>query len=299
MGTTDANKIRGNAPELQPYWDWRAAGNFILGGTGSGLLFFAVFAAPHDQRMFVMASLAGLALIGAGLGCVFIELGTPMRALNVFLRPQTSWMSREAMAATVLFPVVFAPIVFPIAIPVWLGGALALVFLYCQARVLKAAKGIPAFRDAAIIALIVLTGLAEGGALLIILGTPLGFTPRWLLATTAILVAGRLYAWRSYLSSLSAPGASPKATVGVLAAIDRPLSVAGHAVPLLFLLIAFILPGGPAALGWVGAVFALLAGAHLKFTIITRASYNQGFALLRAPARTPGFSRPGAKPGWT
>jgi len=266
---------------------------------GSGLLFFAVFAAPQGHLMHAVTRLAGLALVGAGLGCVFLELGAPMRALNVFFRPQSSWMSREAIAAALLFPVVFAPLVFPIAIPAWVGGALALAFLYCQARVLRAAKGVPAFREAGVVPLIVVTGLTEGGALLIILGTPFAFIPTWLLAATLLLVAGRLYVWNTYLSSLSAPVAAPKAAAGALGAIDRPLSLAGHILPLLFLLLALILPGGPMALGWVGAAFALVAGAYLKFTIVTRASYNQGFAIVRAPARTPGYSRPGAKPGWT
>jgi hypothetical protein len=42
-------------------------------------------------------------------------------------------------------------------------------FLYCQARILRAAKGIPAWRTPWVVPLIVLSGLAEGGALLLLL----------------------------------------------------------------------------------------------------------------------------------
>jgi phenylacetyl-CoA:acceptor oxidoreductase subunit 2 len=41
-------------------------------------------------------------------------------------------------------------------------------FLYCQARILRAAKGIPAWRTPWVVPLIVISGLAEGGALLLL-----------------------------------------------------------------------------------------------------------------------------------
>ena len=37
--------MRGVEPELQPIWDERAAGNFIGGGTGAGLLLWTAIAA--------------------------------------------------------------------------------------------------------------------------------------------------------------------------------------------------------------------------------------------------------------
>ena len=44
----------------------------------------------------------------------------------------------------------------------WLAAALALAFIYCQARMLQAAKGIPAWREPLLVPLMVVTGLAEG-----------------------------------------------------------------------------------------------------------------------------------------
>ncbi len=284
---------------MQPYWDSRAAGNFIFGGAGAGTVIFAALLSRSDYHGFAIAALAGLALIGAGLGCVFLELGCRMRALNVFLRPQTSWMSREAIAATILGPVVLAQIATGNAIVAPVTAALAMAFLYCQARVLKAARGVPAFREAAIVPLIVATGLTEGGALMILIRAAIASLPAWLIAVTAVALAARLMIWRAYRSNLGGPGAAPVAAAQVLAALDAPLAGAGHVVPLVFLAIALLAPPVAAAFAAIGAILALASGWYLKFAIVTRASYTQGFAIPHSPARTHGYSRAGAKPGWT
>ena len=49
-------------------------------------------------------SLAGLALVALGLIAVWLEIGRPLRALNVLFHLRRSWMSREALAAVLLFP---------------------------------------------------------------------------------------------------------------------------------------------------------------------------------------------------
>jgi phenylacetyl-CoA:acceptor oxidoreductase subunit 2 len=36
----------------------------------------------------------------------------------------------------------------------------------------------------------------------------------------------------------------------------------------------------------------------LKFVLVTRAGYNQGFALEHTPVRGSGAAGPGVKPGW-
>ena len=68
-------------PWHQTNWDWRAAGNFIGGGTGTGLLFFATLASGSVDAYRIQALLA-LAFIGAGLTCVWLEIGRPLRAIN-------------------------------------------------------------------------------------------------------------------------------------------------------------------------------------------------------------------------
>jgi len=146
----------GPNPWQQRHWDWRAAGNFICGGAGSGLIVCAALSAAPLGWL-----LAGAALVGIGLSSVWLEIGRPWRALHVVLNPRTSWMTREAMVALALFAAVGAA---------WLGvpladaaaPLLALGFVFCQGRMLRAAKGIPAWREPRIVPLIVATGFAEG-----------------------------------------------------------------------------------------------------------------------------------------
>ena len=84
--------MRGVEPELQPFWDARAAGNFIGGGTGSGLLLWTAIAASGHGTETTPTLLIALACIGVGLFCVWMEIGRPLRALNVFFHARTSWM---------------------------------------------------------------------------------------------------------------------------------------------------------------------------------------------------------------
>jgi phenylacetyl-CoA:acceptor oxidoreductase subunit 2 len=132
----------GADPWQQSSWDWRAAGNFVCGGAGSGLIVFAALAGANGPALAGLM-LAGLALVGLGLFCVSLELGRPLRALNVLRNPFTSWMGREAWTTMFLFP---AGLVAAAGIAgfAWIAAALALVFVYCQGRMLQAAKGIPA-----------------------------------------------------------------------------------------------------------------------------------------------------------
>ena len=157
---------------LQPTWDWRAAGNFILGGAGGALL-AAATAASYPAAPALPAVLLAVALVGAGLGLVWLEIGRPWRALHVFFHPQTSWMTREGSVATVMLPLALAGLFMPSPVLLLIAGVLGLAFLYCQGRILEASKGIPAWREPAVVPLTVTTGLTEGTglALLLLAGT--------------------------------------------------------------------------------------------------------------------------------
>jgi phenylacetyl-CoA:acceptor oxidoreductase subunit 2 len=89
-----------------------------------------------------------------------------------------------------------------------LSGILGLAFLYSQARILAANKGIPAWRNPRSIALMIATGLAEGGGFLacvVSFGTmPIGPVA---LGFLVILIAVRAYFWKAYLAGLVADGA--------------------------------------------------------------------------------------------
>jgi phenylacetyl-CoA:acceptor oxidoreductase subunit 2 len=274
----------GPAAWQQTQWDWRAAGNFVCGGAGGGLIVLAALSGARGLALTALL-LGGVALVGAGLVCVWLELGRPLRALHVFLSPRTSWMTREAIVATLLMPIALAAAAgWPGT--VWVAAALALAFFYCQSRMLQAAKGIPAWREPLLVPLVVLTGLAEGGGLLLLAQPAREASQPLLLALVGALVLARLLVWQAYRRRLAAR-AAPRA----LAALDsagRWLLLAGSALPLALLaLVASGLAGGALAapLLAVAGLLAAVAGSWLKFTLITRAGYNQGFALAHLPVR--------------
>jgi phenylacetyl-CoA:acceptor oxidoreductase subunit 2 len=41
------------------------------------------------------------------------------------------------------------------------------------------------------------------------------------------------------------------------------------------------------------------AGVAFKFILVTRAAFNQGFALVHTPVRGSGYAGPAVKPGWS
>lgn len=286
------------APWLQTSWDHRAAGNFIGGGTGSGLAIVAatstLWAGEVPRVLFAAAALA----IALGLALVWLEIGRPWRFLHVFFHPQTSWMTREALVAP--------PLIFTLGAAAWTGGhalatiagALAIAFLYCQARMLHAARGIPAWREAAIVPLIVATGLAEGAGAFLILAllTPVGDRVALFLASAAILL--RWYIWTIYRRGITRHGA-PTGALKALAAIDTPLLIFGTITPLCLLLAALFLTNVAAPLALVAGAAALGAGWTIKDVIVTRAAFNQGFALPHLPRLAAAGKESSARPGWS
>ncbi len=274
----------GPKPWVQQNWDFRAAMNFIGGGAGCGLLIASALAGgPRTLQQACL--LLGLALVGIGLLHVWAEIGRPWRALNVFINPGQSWMSREAwvapwlMASGALALLLWPQLAWPTAV-------LAAAFLYCQARILQAAKGIVAWREPRLVPLIVVTGLAEGAGLYVLLAAfwqPVG-TPV-LLAFGALLLL-RLLAGQRWRQAL-AGGRTPKRT---LAACDGALQLlhGGGLAALMLVLLALVVPmhATPLAIVLVlaGAV-ACLSGAVFKLLLVTRAAFNQGFALPHLPVR--------------
>jgi phenylacetyl-CoA:acceptor oxidoreductase subunit 2 len=270
----------GPRPWLQAHWDVRAATNFILGGTGAGLLIstaLAAYATPGWKPFLAF----GLALIAAGLGAVWLEIGRKLRAVHVFFNPFTSWMTRESFAALLVFALGGLALVLGRPWLAQAAGLSALAFVFCQGRILLASKGIPAWRTPGIVALIVATSLAEGGGLFVaIKGAMLVAPPAHWLAALALILIARAAAWSRYRNRLAA-GAARTA----LEPSGRMLLYAGTAAPLALLAVGLMLSSVAAGAGVLAGVAALAAGWRLKFVLVTRAAYNQGFSLPRLPVR--------------
>lgn len=247
---------------LQTNWDARAALNFLCGGAGAGLMIATALVHPREPAWPILLSLA---LVGCGLSAVWLELGKPLRALHVFFNPFTSWMARESFAAVVLFAAGIAALLIPEVI---YGAALAAAaFLFCQVRMLQGAKGIPAWRAAQTLPLLLATGLAEGAGLALLFTTD-GVA----LTLFAGVVIARALAWARYWGAVRSAPLEPA---------GRMLIQIGTAAALALALAGMFF--APAA--WLAGFAALATGWNLKFALVMRASFKQGFALPRVPVR--------------
>lgn len=286
------------APRQQRNWDWRAAANFVCGGTGGGLLLVAAVAGVEGAARQA-ALLTGLALIGCGLTCVWFEIGRPWRALNVYRHAATSWMTREAFVALAVFGSGILALYFMAAVPLLLAGACGGVFLYSQARILAANKGIPVWRHPASVPLMVATGLAEGAGVLLTLALLAGSASTGMLSGFMVaLVVLRAWRWHRYLDGIERAGA-PLAALKVLREFGPRFLWFGHVAPALLALGVLAGLPGAVAMATTAGVLVVGSGWALKYSLVRRAAYTQGLAIDHLPARGRGPAGPGVKPGWT
>ena len=245
---------------VQTNWDARAALNFMGGGAGAGLIVAAVLLGLPGPSL-----LLALVLIGGGLAAVWTELGKPLRALHVFFNPLTSWMARESFAAVLLFGLGSGALFLPALLPVT--AVVAAGFLYCQARMLQASKGIPAWRARASVPLLLASGLAEGAGLALVFSTGAAALLLFGVAVVVRALVWRLYSRRAPNAALESAG-DKLVELGTVVAL--PLTLAGAWFP-------------PAA--WLAGGLALATGWQLKLALVRRGSFKQGFALPRLPVR--------------
>ena len=311
-----------NRPAMKPIpakrqnnWDLRAVGNFSLGGTSSGLLTLLgliVIAGGGPALPSLEMTLAGVplvfdlyhlgaALMGLGLFSVFLEINRQARFLNVFMGYRTSWMSREAIVA-MLFMGVAALKLFaatPALELLTTAGELSLIasllgagFLYCQARILQAAKGVPAWRSPVMTWMLVFSGLFEGLGLLVVALWVGGFTFPPDLAAAApvaglVLAAVNGVLWLNYMKHCAE--AVPVETMRVLSRHSSVIQIAGRGVPLMLFAVVLSLPVGsaPGLLALAGLV-AMLGGWYWKAVVVWRACHFQNFHLKSVPLRGSG-----------
>ncbi len=265
----------------QGYWDLRAAGNFIGGGTGTGLVLTAALAAAAGHPADLPLA-AGLGCVMAGLSLVWLEIGKPWRAFNVFFHPQTSWMTREGILAGPLLAVGAGAFLFHRPELLAAAAVLAAGFLYCQARLLRASRAIPAWSTPMVVPLIVATALAEGSGAFLALTAPAPVMVGFALAAGLAREAFR-HLYRRELVRAKAPD-------GTLAWFSRPEVHVLQAARLASLaLLAAALAGQPTSMA--GGILAMLAGWGLKAVMVTRAAYTRGARIPRTPVRGRGTSR--------
>ncbi|MBT4519610.1 MAG: phenylacetyl-CoA:acceptor oxidoreductase [Halieaceae bacterium] len=280
---------RGPHPRLQSFWDARAAGNFIGGGTGTGLLIIAALLSVLGEPVPALPIL-GLAGVAFGLIMVGLEIGRPWRAINVLFNPGTSWMTREAYVAIPVFLFGGTGILFDGTVlgnnAIVLAGVSAAGYLYCQMKMLEAAKGIPSWCEPALKAYIPVTGMAEG--LGIALCVPAVNASSIALSALALLLLLRAFLWFRYVAALHRKGA-PAKTCAVIDAVRWPYVLLGHLLPILLLWLALLLSSSVPVV--LAGLLAASAGWYVKIVIITRAAQTRGFAIPRTPIRGRGESR--------
>ena len=149
-----------------------------------------------------------LLLVAAGLASSLLHLANPANAWRAFARFRTSWLSREAVVAALLFPVAFAYL-----IAVWSGSAgtartalaivvclLALALLFCTAMIYASLKPIRQWRTGWTPAAYLLLGHWSGALLAVALAIGYGSEPgSWIRLAAALGIAAlvaKLGYWR-------------------------------------------------------------------------------------------------------
>lgn len=269
---------------IQPHWDWRAAANFVCGGAGAGLVIVTLLCALDRPEARVLIAL-GLSLVALGLFAVWLELGRPLRAANVLLHLKGSWMSREALAALLLFPL-GAAVLLDLRWAIAPAALAAAAFLYCQVRILGSAMAIPAWREPWTRPLLVATGFTEGLGLFWLAGAWTQPSPALAIVLAALLLA-RWLLWRTWRAQLQrTDGAAPALRalepagrllqwLGTLAPAALALGAASAALP----------PAANAVLLALAGALAAFTGGRFKFDLITRAGFHHGIVLPRMPVR--------------
>lgn len=300
FGDSTANvRSKGVEPTHQRHWDWKAAMNFMCGGSGTGLFAFVALnglAGVPSARLGLIA----VCIVAIGLFVLMFKIGRPSRFLHVLRQPQRSWMTREAWIVGAFFPIALVSLWVSSKILTIAAALLGLLFLFAQGMILKESKGIPAWRSARIVQLVVATGVAEGAGLFMLANAlfpslaPLSMSAGALVALATL----RLVVWGMYVRGLQGEGA-PVRALEVLERYGRSMYTLGFAIPVALVAAGFLIHDVARVLFATAAVLVFAAGWALKFILVTRAGYNQGFAIQRLRPHGSEMATGVVKPGWT
>jgi DMSO reductase anchor subunit len=218
------------------------------------------------------SALLGLALVAAGLASSVLHLAAPRNAWRALSRVKTSWLSREAALAALLFPVaaIFARLVatnhLGSARAGWAVATLLLAWatLLATAMIYGSLKPIRQWRTIWTPVNYFLLGHWSGALLLIVMSAAYGMLPRAFVATALVLGAAALAAKLAYWAAIGDKGRSAAKAPTLERAIGVPAGV--H---------------GPGAMSVAQA--RLLDVGHSHGTFLTQ---EFGFELARRHART-------------
>jgi phenylacetyl-CoA:acceptor oxidoreductase subunit 2 len=164
----------------------------------------------------------------------------------------------------------------------YLAAAFAALFLYCQARILLASRGIPAWSQKEIVPLILITGLTEGVAALILTVGSATYAVGGLIVLAILREVAREFYRRGLIAK--------KAPNGTLAWLHsgKEKSYLGLRFAAIAALCAVAVGVLSESISYLAALLVILTGWSLKIGIVIAAAFQRGFIVARTPARGRG-----------
>jgi sulfite dehydrogenase (quinone) subunit SoeC len=302
---------------LQHEWDLYHATWFTLMGVGGGIFLISRLLRVErelgvwlglpvvDLLSFVVISVGGLILLWS--------LGRPLRFLRAVLKPQTSWISRGAVADFVFL--VFGSVLILPGLTVggrtpfgglpwdpWatttlgriiesLALASAAVVIVYAGLVLADKAAVTFWRSWAIPAQFMLSSLAMSAATVMLLetlnGAPIDARECWLLACLLLLLLGTIV-WH-LVTDMDRPGKAESlarlwSTYRV--AFFGGVLAAGTLVPTLLVVLAAVLPPSRDAIGVICLVSTVVGGFGLRLLTLRVGYFPPISGALRVPKRS-------------
>jgi len=186
-------------PKKQRVWGLPAVANFILGGAGAGLYLLSSLRLLTRAGSGPEGPLAA-ALVSLGFLALTHEAGRPLRGIYLLSNLRSSWISIELFAGVLFMSAAILDWLFPLTVMRLLAVCGALLFIMSQGFVVYRARAITAWNVPMIPLLFLLSALAMGGGLLLLLSA-IGHMPleKGILTVLLIVLISDMAAWVLYL----------------------------------------------------------------------------------------------------
>jgi sulfite dehydrogenase (quinone) subunit SoeC len=196
----------------------------VLSGAGFGLMAFLALGTPAPGWPAFGYWALAYALATGGLIASTFHLGHPKRAWRAFTQWRTSWLSREAWAATLTL-LILAPValchIFGIQAPLalaWLGAAFCMITTLCTAMIYAQIAAVPRWNHWMTPALFVVFAVTGG---LILTANPLAAVAAILagvMLVVAFVIGDTLFAKRGQTTGT----ATGLGAIGVTTVFEQP-----------------------------------------------------------------------------